>query len=221
MSEEKQKKRFSLPIEPPEPPTPLDLLEQVESAIEDVEGNVTEFDRKVRDFELKATHIDRKFSLPAPPKKPPEKPEKKNPESGRTYEGQSDEAYCLECVEGHTMTGLTEMRHATDRFRSAGKMTDGVTEKVRAAIRALQGIPEDVKSTENASPEVKKGLDEILDEVRWIRKEFGISGKGLTTGNGNMQDLEELRNRILILQNKAYSLVEKCPTCKSRREKVA
>lgn len=144
----------------------------------------------------------------------PKKSDQTNPESGRTFEGQSDVAYCLECVEGHTMGGLTEMRHAIDRYRTAGKMTTGVTEKVRVAIGELLGINEDVRNTKDASPEVKKGLEEILNEVRWIRKEYGMSGKGLTRGYGNLEDLEELRNRIFILQNKAYSLVEKCPTCK-------
>jgi len=137
-----------------------------------------------------------------------------NPESGRTFEGQSDEFYCIECVEGHTMASLTEMRHALDRYRTAGKMTEGVTEKVRVSIAELTGINEDVKSTKDASPEVKRGLEEILDEVRWIRKEYGMSGKGLTRGYGNLEDLEELRNRIFILQSKAYALVEQCPACK-------
>lgn len=118
------------------------------------------------------------------------------------------------CTEGHTMAALTEMRHAIDRHRTAGKMTPGVTEKVRVAIAELQGINEDVRSTKDASPEVKKGLDEILNEVRWIRKDYGISGKGLTRGGGSLEDLEELRKRIFIMQTKAYALVEKCPTCK-------
>lgn len=140
------------------------------------------------------------------------------PESGKTFKGQSSEAYCLECVEGHTMTALTEMRHAIDRYRTAGEMTEGSTEKVRVAIAELQGITEDVRSLDEADPEVRKGLQEILDEARWIRKEYGMSGKGLTRGYGDMSDLEELRNRILIMQNKAYDLVEKCPTCQIIRD---
>lgn len=121
------------------------------------------------------------------------------------------------CVEGHTMSALTEMRHALDRHRTAGKMTGGVTEKVRVAIAELMGINEDVRSLEDADPEVAEGLKQILDEARWIRKEYGMSGKGLTRGYGSQEDLEELRNRILIIQNKAYKLVEECPTCKVRR----
>jgi len=147
----------------------------------------------------------------------PKPPQEVKPETGRTFKEQSDESYCLECVEGHTMVALTEMRHAIDRFRSGKAMTSGVMDKVRAAIAELQGINEDVKSTENASPEVKRGLDEILDEVRWIRKEYGMAGKGLTRGYGQIADLENLRNRILVLQNKAYRLAESCPTCKVRR----
>lgn len=136
------------------------------------------------------------------------------PLSGRTHAAQSDEAYCLECVEGHTMLASTEMRHAIDRYRTANRMTPGVIEKVRVAIAELQGINEDVRNTKGASPEIKQGLDEILDETRWIRKEYGVSGKALTRGYGDLKDLEELRSRILSVQNKAYVLVEKCPTCR-------
>ena len=137
------------------------------------------------------------------------------PETGKTFSEQSNESYCLECTEGHTMAALTEMRHAIDRARTAnGKMTSGVVEKVRVAIAEITGINEDVKNTEDASPEVKEGLNQILDEVRWIRKEYGISGRGLTRGKGDLADLEELRGRITKLNLKAYELVEKCPTCK-------
>lgn len=136
------------------------------------------------------------------------------PLSGKSYEEQSQEEYCLECIEAHTMKSLTEMRHAIDRFRTAGKMTYGVTEKVRVSIGEIEGITEDVKNTQDASPDVKKGLNEILDEVRWIRKDYGLSGKGLTIGRGGSEELEELRKHIFALQLKAYALVEKCPTCK-------
>ena len=142
------------------------------------------------------------------------KQSKLKPVSGRTFEDQSNESYCLECCENHTMKALTEIGHGIDRFRSAGKMTSGVVEKVRATIGQLSGIDEDVKNTTDASPEVKEGLNEILDEVRWIRKDYGISGVGLTRGGGTLKDLEELRKRIFVLQTKAYALVEKCPTCK-------
>lgn len=143
------------------------------------------------------------------------------PESGRSFEGQSNESYCLECIEGHTMISSTEMRHAIDRFRSAGKMTEGVTEKVRVSIAELQGIEEDARNISNASPDVKAGINEILNEVRWIRKEYGLSGKGLTVGQGELADLENLRNRIFALQTKAYALVKKCPTCRKISEAIS
>ncbi|OYD16927.1 hypothetical protein CH330_01275 [candidate division WOR-3 bacterium JGI_Cruoil_03_51_56] len=136
------------------------------------------------------------------------------PTSGKTYAGQSNESYCLECIEGHTMLASTEMRHATDRYRTAGKMTPGVTEKVRVAIAEIAGIVEDARNTEGAAPEVKQGINEILDEVRWIRKEYGLSGRGLTTGHGTEKDLVELKSRVQAIQNKAYDLVSECPTCR-------
>ena len=136
------------------------------------------------------------------------------PETGRTYAGQSNESYCLECIEGHTMLAQTEMRHALDRYRTAQQMTPGVTEKVRVAIAELQGIVEDARNIEGAAPEVKKGIREILDEVRWIRKGYGLSGKGLTIGYGTAEDLNELKSRIGNMQEKAYDLVSECPTCR-------
>jgi hypothetical protein len=143
------------------------------------------------------------------------------PESGRSFAEQTQEGYCVECIEGHSMIAATETRHAIDRYRTAGKMTEGVTEKVRIAIQELQGIIEDVRSTENAPPEVKQELDKILDEVRWIRKEYGISGKGLTIGQGELQDLETLRERIFGIQTRTYVLVSKCPSCRKTAQDLA
>lgn len=208
----------------PDLPDPVEILDEIDAAIEQVDIAVKQIDAQVKTVEVKTTSINRKFAFNIPLKRTPKQPITKSqdvlltkgeekPETGRTFEGQSDEAYCLECVEGHTMTALTEMRHAIDRYRTAGKMTDGVTEKVRVAIAELQGITEDVRTTEKASPDVKKGLGAILDEVRWVRKEFGISG-GLTRGIGSMEDLEELRERISTMNLTAYKLVEKCTTCK-------
>lgn len=137
------------------------------------------------------------------------------PNTGRTFQEQSDIGYCLECISGHTMTALTEMRHALDRYRTSGEMTEGVQEKVRNSIAELMGITYDVKDLSKASPEVEKGLNEILDEVRWIRKD-AESAKGLTRGYGSEEDLENLRNKIFALQNKAYSLYQQCPTCKPK-----
>jgi hypothetical protein len=143
------------------------------------------------------------------------------PESGKTYSEQGDTEYCLECCEGHTMSALTELRHAIDRCRSAdGEITEGVTEKVRVAVAELMGIPEDVRNTSDAPPKVKKELNEILDEIRWIRKDCGLSGKGLTIGRGTLQDLEELRSRVHKIQAKAYALVDDCPTCKRISRKL-
>lgn len=142
------------------------------------------------------------------------------PQRGRTFSGQTDEAYCLECIEGHTMMAQTEMRHAIDRYRTAGEMTEGVTEKVRVAIREIEGIIEDARSTKGADIKVQRGLNEILEETRWVRKEFGVSGRGLTNGDGSMEDLTELRDRIDALQKQAYELAKDCPTCK-KYKKVA
>lgn len=138
------------------------------------------------------------------------------PVTGKTHVGQSDEEYCLECVEGHTMKAHTEMRHAIDRFRTAGEMTEGVKEKVRVAIEEISGIDEDVKSTKGADPKVSEGLDKILDKARWIRKRYGLGGVGLTVGQGGMKDLEALRSDIDSVQESAYKLVGQCPTCLKR-----
>lgn len=138
------------------------------------------------------------------------------PLSGRSFEGQSNESYCVECIEGHTMLALTEMRHALDRYRSAGQMTPGVSEKVRVALAEIMGIEEDAHNLEGADPLVKAGIEDILNNVRWARKEYGVSGVGLTVGEGTEQDLVTLRDRIQHMQNQAYALVKICPTCNPR-----
>lgn len=139
------------------------------------------------------------------------------PPSGKTFAGQTNAQYCLECVEGHTMKALTEMRHAIDRHRTAGESTEGVQEKVQGALEEISGIDKDVTGLEKAPPEVKKGLEEILDKARWLRKEYGLGGKGLTVGQGSIEDLEALRGEIQGMQTKTYQLVSKCPVCLKKK----
>lgn len=163
----------------------------------------------------------RKRREPLVPPEVMEKAEKgkesmEKPADGRSFSGQTEESYCVECIEGHTMTSLTEMRHAIDRYRTAGKMTEGVSEKVRVAIAELMGIEEDARNTSDAAPAVKAGIDNILNQVRWVRKEYGVSGVGLTVGQGAEQDLLNLRDKIQAIQNEAYNLVQVCPTCNPR-----
>jgi hypothetical protein len=138
------------------------------------------------------------------------------PVSGKTRPEQTDESYCLECVEGHTMRAQTELRHAIDRFRTAGEMTPGVEEKVRVAIREIAGIEEDVTSTKGADPKVSEALSKILDKSRWIVKGYGVGGKGLTIGRGSMEDLEALRAEVGAIQDTTYKIVGACPTCLKR-----
>jgi len=88
------------------------------------------------------------------------------PEVGGKYkfapwEGQTDSGYCIECTEGHLLKAATEMRHAVDRYRTAGSMTDGVTEKVRVAMQEVVGIDEDIANLKMAPENVKAELGEI------------------------------------------------------------
>lgn len=226
MSEKEREKKSLLPIEPP---NPLEIVDQITSVMEEAETSINDFDSRIREMDLKLSGMDRKFSVPKVPLTQKTTVKETIPASGRTFQGQTDEAYCLECLEGHTMTALTEMRHALDRYRASGEMTSGVAEKVRVALAELMGITEDVKNTKDASPEVKKGLDEILNEVRWIRKEYGVSGRGLTRGIGSTKDLEELRDRIETINKKSYEIADltkgkfssKCSVCKKIAEKVS
>ena len=149
--------------------------------------------------------------------KPENPPSTNKPTSGKTLLGQSDESYCVECISGHTMTALTEMRHALDRFRTSNEMTDGVQEKVRNAVGELMGATYDIGNLSKADPKVREELNAILNEIRWIRKD-AESVKGLTRGYGSLEDLEDLRNRILSIQNKAYEIYKYCPTCAIKRE---
>jgi predicted nucleotide-binding protein (sugar kinase/HSP70/actin superfamily) len=59
-----EKKRVTLPIEPPEPPDPLELLEHIESAIEEAETAITQFDSRVRNVDVKVGGMDKKFAVP-------------------------------------------------------------------------------------------------------------------------------------------------------------
>lgn len=193
----------------------LDVFKQFESIANGVQTVVDVIDGKMIRFDSIVSSLDNRHRNPTPVFYPITKVEEilvEKPESGRTYPSQSKESYCFECIERHAMIAKTEMRHAIDRYRTAGRMTSGVTEKVRIALEEINGITADVETTNDASPEVQEGLNEILNGVRWISKEYGISG-GLSRGQGSIKDLEDMRSRIVALQSKAYVLVEKCPSC--------
>jgi len=128
------------------------------------------------------------------------------PESGHTSENQTSFGYCLECLEGHILAAVTETRHAVERFNSSRKMTRGVVEKIRVVLAEVQGIDEDIGEAEAPTPEAELQLKQILDASRWIRKNFGLGGIGLTIGKGTEADLKNLRKQVLYLQKMIYNL---------------
>jgi hypothetical protein len=67
MSQDQKRRIFS---EIPLPPDPLEVLREVEEALEGAQTNISEVDTQLRQIDHKLSGIDHKLRIPSPPKPP-------------------------------------------------------------------------------------------------------------------------------------------------------
>ena len=154
--------------------------------------------------ESRLSHVGRDAS------RPPQVVEK--PEYGaeaKSYEGQSDESYCLECIVKHSQSAAMAMTEAIQRAEAGDPALEGVKEKVKAAVRQLTGIEEDAG---NVSEPAVRALDTM---GRSIRKYVYTTGAEI--GKASKEQLYETQNLIEELVNASYLAREvqegDCPGC--------
>lgn len=114
--------------------------------------------------------------------------------------------YCLECAEKHLQTATILLKEAIQRAQQCITQnpcepcclkTPEVLEKIRDAIAELAGAEDDTNPLSN-EPLVK----EINNQIRLIRKD--IWRKKLAFGQGKIEDITEIAERIKTLTDKIY-----------------
>lgn len=127
-------------------------------------------------------------------------------------------SYCLECCQRHfgKAHGLLE---EAERFSlGVGKLTPDAAQKVRKAVEELVTSEDDLDSTQ-ASPEVRKKLDEIKDKMRDVRKK-AWEGK-LSFEGATLDMLREMKAGVDDLAKRTYDLMAEATRRGGEQEVVA
>lgn len=126
-----------------------------------------------------------------------------------SFEGQTKDQYCEECMQKHGQTAKVFMKECLQRAEVCGNGScEGVVEKVRGVAEELAGYESDSQSTQN--PEII-ALNAVAREIRkWI---FSVGGE---IGQASMEQLRELKEKIELLVDKTYGVRPKvdCLACK-------
>ena len=126
-----------------------------------------------------------------------------------SFQGQTKESYCAECMEKHSQTAKVFMREALQRAEVCGNAScEGVIEKVRGIAEELAGYEADSQTTEN------EDITALNTVARDIRKHiFSIQAE---IGQASIEQLHEVKEMIDLLVDKTYDVRQRvdCPTCK-------
>lgn len=125
----------------------------------------------------------------------------------KSFEGQSDVDYCIECAVKHGQTAQVLMREATQRAEVSGPSAPGVKEKVRGVTAELTGVEHDTDTVGDPS------VMALNTMARGVRKFIYTSGAEI--GRASKEDLNEAKILIGKLVEAAYMAREAvdCPTC--------
>jgi len=128
----------------------------------------------------------------------------------KSFAGQSDEDYCIECIVKHSQSAAMAFKEAIQRAEAGDPSLPGVQEKVRAAVRQITGIEEDVG---NVSDTTISALDTM---GRGIRKYIYTTGAEI--GGASKEELYEAQYLIEELVKSSYLAREAqdgdCPHCR-------
>ena len=125
----------------------------------------------------------------------------------KSYAGQSDIDYCIECAVKHGQTAQVLMREAVQRAEVSGPEAPGVKEKVRGVTAELTGVEHDTDTVGDPS------VMALNTMARGVRKFIYTSGAEI--GRASKEDLNEAKTLIGKLVEAAYMAREAvdCPTC--------
>lgn len=140
--------------------------------------------------------------------------EERAPVEGRVYgaeaksfEGQSDLKYCIECAVKHSQTAKIAMKEAIQRAYAGDPGLEGVQEKVRVVVEELCGLDIDTETVDN---EMVTTLNTLGRELRKF-----IYTTGAEMGRASREQLEEIKGMVDQLVEASYTVraAEECPAC--------
>jgi DNA-directed RNA polymerase subunit F len=125
----------------------------------------------------------------------------------KSFKGQSDIGYCIECSLKHSQTAKVLMREALQRAEAGKPRDPGVQEKVRGVVEELCGLEDD---TMTVSSEMVSALNTSARELRKF-----IYTKGAEMGKASLEDLKEIKGMVDQLVEASYTVraAEECPQC--------
>lgn len=127
----------------------------------------------------------------------------------KSYTGQTDVDYCVECAVKHSQTAKVLAREALQRASSGSPGDRGVQEKVRGVVEELCGLEDD---TTTVGHERVTALNTLARELRKY-----IYTTGAEVGGAGMQELEEVKAMVDRLVEASYTVraAEECPACQA------
>lgn len=125
----------------------------------------------------------------------------------KSFEGQSDVDYCIECAVKHSQTVSMLMTEALQRAEVGDPGLLGVQEKVRGAVRELTGLEDDTETVKNPA------VMALNTMARALRKHIYTSKAEI--GGASMEDVRDIKDLSEKLVNASYLAreAEDCPTC--------
>ena len=125
----------------------------------------------------------------------------------KSFKGQTDLSYCLECCQKHSVTAKVLMREALQRAEAGKPGKAGVQEKVRGVVEELCGFEDDTMTVSN---EMVSALNTSARELRKF-----IYAKGAEMGKASLEDLREIKGMVDKLVEASYTVraAEECPAC--------
>ena len=125
----------------------------------------------------------------------------------KSFEGQSDLEYCIECAIKHSQTAKVLMREALQRAEAGDPGLEGVKEKVRGVVEELLGLEDDTDTVDN----------EMVTALNTSGRELWkfIYTTGAEMGKASMEDLREIKRMVDQLVEASYTVraAEECPAC--------
>jgi len=174
---------------------PLKIVEELNQAILKIDEQVKKFDSTILNFDEKLMNI-------------PEIPEIERATdefsagASYSYQGQTPESYCGECLERHFSKAIGLLEEAERFSLKEGRLTRPAVEKVRRAIQEIVTAEDDIRPQSFKSEAFRKMIDQVAAKMREVRK---LSwAKKLTTVGASLEDLREVKREFEKLRDLAY-----------------
>ena len=120
----------------------------------------------------------------------------------------SDTDYRWECVLKHLGAAAVLFREAHERAITDKKVTDGVAEKVMAALSEHAGMDDDIKMM-LTNPNAKDAATRLMDGLRQLRRAAWECR--ITVGGGTVEDVADARLWNDVMFQEAYTQAKKNP----------